>query len=245
MYDARVRAEALALVTSGRSLNTVSKRLGVSRAAIREWLRRPDALDVAGRCPAPAAPSPEYSALLGFYLGDGCLSAHPRTYALRVACDKNLAGIVEDVVNCVRAVHPERRTYLVPAEGVVVVQSYWKHWPCLFPQHGPGRKHERVLDMADWQWQIVERHPADFLRGLFHSDGCRVNNWTTRVVAGEKKRYDYPRWQFVNESADIMGWCGEALDLVGIAWRQTSPRTLSVSTRAAVAQLDALIGPKR
>jgi hypothetical protein len=98
--------------------------------------------------------------------------------------------------------------------------------------------------MTDWQWAIVTEHPADFLRGLFHSDGCRVNNWATRMVAGAKRRYEYPRWQFVNESAEIMGWCGEALDLVGIPWRQTTRRTLSVSTRGGVAKLDSLIGLK-
>ena len=102
--------------------------------------------------------------------------------------------------------HPERRTYLVPAPATITVQSYWKHWPCLFPQHGPGRKHERVLGMAEWQWAIVEQHPAAFLRGLFHSDGCRVRNWATRMVAGRKKRYDYPRWQFTNSSGEIRGW---------------------------------------
>ena len=47
-------------------------------------------------------------------------------------------------------------------------------------------------------------HPGDFLRGLFHSDGCRTNNWATRMVAGQKKRYDYPRWEFVNDSDDII-----------------------------------------
>ena len=98
--------------------------------------------------------------------------------------------------------------------------------------------------MTDWQREIVAAHPADFLRGLFHSDGCRVNNWATRMVAGKRKRYDYPRWQFVNESPDIMRWCGEALDLVDVPWRQTSRRTLSVSTRAGVARLDELIGRK-
>jgi hypothetical protein len=107
-----------------------------------------------------------------------------------------------------------------------------------------GRKHERSLVMADWQGEIVEAHPVDFLRGLFHSDGCRVNNWATRAVDGQQKRYDYPRWQFTNESADIMRWCGEALDLLDIPWRQTTRRTLSVSTRAGVARLDELIGLK-
>jgi hypothetical protein len=243
MYPPSFRRTALELLAGGRSLNSVSQKLGVSRAALRDWLADPASAD--GRdCPAPPEPTPEYAALLGFYLGDGCISAHARTHALRISCDRTLPGVVEDIVRCIRSVHPERRTYVVPAPGVAVVQSYWKHWPCLFPQHGSGRKHERALEMADWQRVIVDQHPADFLRGLFHSDGCRVQNWATRVVDGEKRRYDYPRWQFVNESADIMRWCGEALDLVGVAWRQTNRRTLSVSRREAVARLDVLIGLK-
>jgi hypothetical protein len=71
-----------------------------------------------------------------------------------------------------------------------------------------------------------------------------VNNWATRTVAGQRKRYEYGRWQFVNESSESRTWCGEALDLLGIPWRQTSRRTLSVSRREAVAALDSLIGPK-
>jgi hypothetical protein len=245
VHPAPVRRKALDLVGSGRSINAVSKELGVSRAAIREWLARPDAATAPPVCPALAISAPAYAALFGYYLGDGCVSAHPRTHALRISCDERLPGIVEDIRRCVSAVHPERRTYVVRAPGVIVVQSYWKHWPCLFPQHGPGRKHERELVMASWQREIVERHPADFLRGLFHSDGCRVRNWATRTVAGRRKRYEYPRWQFVNESPAIMRWCGEALDQVEIPWRQTTRRTLSVSTRAGVARLDELIGPKR
>jgi hypothetical protein len=128
--------------------------------------------------------------------------------------------------------------------GCTVITVSWKHWPCLFPQHGPGRKHTRELVMADWQRSIVEEHPAAFLRGLFHSDGCHVNNWATRMVAGEKRRYEYGRWQFTNESGDIMRWCGEALDLLEVPWRQTSRRTLSVSRREAVVRLDTLIGLK-
>jgi hypothetical protein len=147
-------------------------------------------------------------------------------------------------MDLMRTVKPRSRPHTRSGPGCTVITVSWKHWPCLFPQHGPGRKHERALEMTDWQREIVERYPADFLRGLFHSDGCRVNNWATRTVAGQKKRYDYPRWQFVNESAEIMRWCGEALDLVRIAWRQTNRRTLSVSRREAVGELDGLIGPK-
>jgi len=98
--------------------------------------------------------------------------------------------------------------------------------------------------MADWQWATIEDYPAAFLRGLFHSDGARVNNWATRIVGGRKKRYDYPRWQLVNASEEILGWCGEALHLVGVPWRRSGRRTLSVSKRAGVARLDELVGPK-
>ena len=64
-------------------------------------------------------------------------------------------------------------------------------------------------------------------------------------MGGELKRYDYPRWQFVNHSADIRRWCCEALDLVDVPWRQSSWKTISVSTRAGVARLDELVGLKR
>ena len=148
------------------------------------------------------------------------------------------------IADLMRRVKPGGRPHIRRITGCLSTSVGWKHWPCLFPQHGPGRKHERVLGMADWQWTIVRDHPADFLRGLFHSDGCRVRNWAPRPVAGELKRYDYPRWQFTNHSSEIRGWCCEALDLVGVPWRASNWKTISVSTRAGVARLDELIGLK-
>jgi hypothetical protein len=53
-----------------------------------------------------------------------------------------------------------------------------------------------------------------------------------------------PRWQFTNVSADIRALCCWALDLVGVAWRQSNHKTISVSRREAVAALDELIGLK-
>jgi len=187
----------------------------------------------------------EYALLLGFYLGDGCISKQRRTFSLRVSCDAGYPGIIDRVSRAVEAVHRSGRVCHVRGPGVIVVQNCWNHWPCLFPQHGPGRKHERELTLEPWQRTSVTAHPAQFLQGLFHSDGSRTNNWTTRTVAGVPKRYDYPRWQFVNHSADIRRWCTEALDLLGIPWRQSSWKCISVSTRAGVARLDELIGPKQ
>jgi hypothetical protein len=102
-------------------------------------------------------------------------------------------------------------------------------------------------DRSCWprgQREIVAVYPWGFLRGLLHSDGARVNNWTTRIVGGERRRYDYPRWQFVNASEDILGLCTSTLDHVGVPWRRSGRRTVSVSTRAGVAALDENVGLK-
>ena len=58
------------------------------------------------------------------------------------------------------------------------------------------------------------------------------------------KRYAYPRWQFTNCSDEIQQWCCDALDLVGVPWRRSNAKTISVSTRAGDARLDDLIGRK-
>jgi hypothetical protein len=250
MYPRGVREDAILLLQQGCSLSAVSRALGVSRSAVREWRD----VGVEGRhtvsdCPRCSGDTlsldaASYSALFGYYLGDGCLSPVRTHSVLRIACDAAYPGIIADTTRLVAAVHGGGSVCHVRAPGVVVVQNGWKHWPCLFPQHGPGRKHERVLGMADWQWLLVRAHPADFLRGLFHSDGSRVNNWATRPVAGVMKRYDYPRWQFTNCSTEIQQWCCDALDLVGVPWRRSNAKTISVSTRDGVARLDDLIGRK-
>lgn len=246
MYGPEVRTAALTLMGEGESLNRISQALGVSRAALRDWRDRGGTSPVRATCPVPLEPDTcaDYAALFGFYLGDGCLGRNPRTWSLRVSCDATYPGIVAEVTRLMLTVHPGCRVSQVPAPGVRVVQSWWNHWPCLFPQHGPGRKHERVLPMEDWQWEVVTAHPGDFLRGLFHSDGCRVRNWATRDVGGVTKRYEYSRWQFVNRSEQILGWCTDALDLVDVPWRRSNRWTISVSRRAGVARLDELIGPK-
>ncbi len=197
------------------------------------------------RCQGVPLDEPAYSELLGWYLGDGHISRGRRgVFNLHVYNDAQYEQDNVHIAELMSRVKPHGRPHSRHVPGCLVTTVSWKHWPCLFPQHGPGRKHERPIVLADWQRKVVEAEPAAFLRGLFHSDGSRVRNWATRVVAGERKRYDYPRWQFTNVSTDILGLCCWALDLVGVGWRRSNQKTISVSTRADVARLDGLIGPK-
>jgi hypothetical protein len=248
-------ASALAASDAGVSDADNARQHGVAVKTIRRWRRlyqrrgqprgQAHLRAACPRCEKAALDEPAYAELLGWYLGDGHLNLGRRgVYALHVYNDRRYTDLNEHVQELMRRVKPHSRPHTRALPGCIVMTVSWKHWPCLFPQHGPGRKHERELGMAEWQWAVVERHPADFLRGLFHSDGCRVNNWARRTVAGQPKRYDYPRWQFTNVSEEILGWCGDALDLVGVPWRRSNAKTLSVSTRAGVARLDELVGLK-
>jgi len=248
MYDEQTRTIALAEIARGESLNAISKRLGVSRATLRDWRDREGRRSYPKGCPVCAngkLPGSSYAHLLGLYLGDGCLSRHRRdVYALRIACDDAYPRLIDEAETAIVAVHPSRPVHRVRGVGCTSVVSYWKHWPCLFPQHGAGLKHRRRIELVGWQREIVAEHPELLLRGLFNSDGCRVANWATRTVAGEVKRYEYPRYMFSNESADIMRICQWALDLLDIPWRMPRRNALSVARRNAVARLDQFIGPK-
>ncbi|MGP3751786.1 helix-turn-helix domain-containing protein [Streptomyces sp. IBSNAI001] len=257
MYDLDTRRRALTLVAQGFSQNSVSKQTGISRAAIRSWLNRIEPLGYSrgAECPRcgdiPRLPDDPaaYSYLLGLYLGDGCVSSAKRgVYSLRIACADAWPGLIDACAEAVQRVRPANKVCRVQSQGCQYVQSFSKHWPCLFPQHGPGRKHSREIKLEPWQQQIVDAHAWEFVRGLIHSDGCRSTNWTTRMVGGIRKRYEYPRYWFTNVSDDIRRLYTDTLDKLGIEWthctRAGKDYNISVARRASVALMDAHVGPK-
>jgi hypothetical protein len=137
-----------------------------------------------------------------------------------------------------------RRVYRVQRQGCTMVTTLWRHWPCLFPQHGRGVKHARKIILADWQRAITADNPRRLLRGLIHSDGCRSVNTVHRPLPGGIRTYSYPRYFFSNMSVDIRRIYTDALDLLGIAWKQNRHNSISVARKEAVAALDEFIGPK-
>jgi hypothetical protein len=178
------------------------------------------------------------------YLGDGHIVEFPRSvYRLIVALDGIYPGIVDECCKAIAAVVPGALPGVHPQPGsrCVFVSKYSKQWPCLIPQHGPGRKHERPIVLRAWQRRLVHRHAEFFLRGLIHSDGCRFTN----PVRHGDKVYTYPRYNFSNASADIRKLFCDACDLLGVEWRVMNARNISVARRASVARLDEFVGPKR
>jgi hypothetical protein len=183
--------------------------------------------------------------LLGLYLGDGhMILGRKGVWVLSITCCDGWPGLMAQARLAMSEVMPSSKVFARARTGCTDIKSASKHWRCLFPQHGPGRKHQRRIELEPWQERIVAEYPGDFARGLFHSDGYRGINRVRRSVKDGDRWYEYPRYLFDNRSADIHRLCGEALDRLGVAWRFSKPTTISVARHEAVARLDVFVGPK-
>ncbi|MQA76368.1 MAG: transcriptional regulator [Solirubrobacterales bacterium] len=247
---------ALALIALGLNPSQVARRVGIPRGTVRDWAagktpKRPESSPPGEPCRGCAIHQrlgPElwtaYAYLLGIYLGDGCISRHPRgVFRLRVLLDRRYPRIVIEVREAMRAIVPSgiANVYQRPHERADEVSAFWKHWPCLLPQHGAGVKHRRSITLEHWQHGIVDLHPWSLLRGLIHSDGCRFTN----TIRHPRKTYRYPRYNFTNRSDDIRSLFCEYCDVVGVEWRRMNRWSISVARRDSVALMDRHIGPKR
>jgi hypothetical protein len=209
------------------------------QAGIEEIVERRRGVDCDGaKCDRVSNVSPvAYSYLLGQYLGDGSIASFPRgVFRLQVYSDLRYPGIIDEVLGAMAVVMPTSTVWIGQKTGCAIVSSYSKHWPCLFPQHAPGPKHLRRIELMSWQRAIVEQHPKEMLRGLIHSDGCRVLN----VGYGTP----YPRYHFTNHSSDIREIFLWVCSLLGVECRPNSQYNLSIARRASVARVDEFVGPK-
>ncbi len=231
------------LLAEGLNDCEVSRITGIPRSTVKDW--RSGARDGTSRDPSESdyqcggahdfssLPPTAYSYLLGMYLGDGYIARHRRgVFRLRIVSDNRYPGIIDECSRAMEAVMPGKRAYRLPRRPsrCIEVSMYSKHWPCLFPQHGPGRKHNRPIHLEPWQEQFVKEATQSFLRGLIHSDGCRVmaNDRGVKSV----------RYHFSNRSEDIKRLFCASLDSLGIKWTRPSDRQIAVYRKDAVARLD-------
>ncbi len=234
------RALVRDLLAQGHSDREASLMSGVSQNTVGRWRRSWPAIPICWR----PAHERSYAYLLGLYLGDGWLYVkRSGGVVLRVSLDAQYRRVVDDCWAAMVLSMPQCRPRLRSLSGceAVEVQACNKLWLHAFPQHGPGRKHERKIALEDWQQEIVDRHPEEFVRGLIHSDGCRTTNrFRTKLPSGRIAQYAYARYFFSNLSEDIRGLFCAACDALEVRWTLSNPRNVSVAHRLSVARLDAI-----
>lgn len=232
------------LIAAGVNDCEISRQTGIPRPTIRDWrtrppkqLRQPQAASACGiDHDFSALPPAAYSYLLGLYLGDGCISQHPRATRLRIVLDIKYPAIINRCREAMEFLMDGQYAGSVTKKGCVEVSMYSQHWPCLFPQHGPGRKHNRRIALEPWQQDLVDRATDEFIIGLIHSDGCRV-------IANDRGVTSI-RYHFSNRSEDIINLFTAALDSLEIPWTRSTKYIVSIYRKAATAYLDTFVGPK-
>jgi hypothetical protein len=249
VHPTSVRVAALKLVHLGLNDCEVGRRLGVPRTTIRDWRNPtyiPKTLSYGWLCPRCWRPAyrriefteTDYAELLGLYLGDGHITRGPRTDRLRLSLDSQYPTIVREAVALLERSFPHNRVgqHLEDRGSCAVVQIYSRHLTCLFPQHGPGKKHERPIVLEPWQEQILCHEPWAFLRGCIRSDGC--------VFINPTGKYRYLSYEFTNTSSDIRHLFVSACDRVGVTCR-TYGKRIRICRRDSVQLLAANVGTKR
>ena len=259
MHPPAIRAEAERLIVAGINDCEIARRTGIPRATVRDWRRptyvpRRDHLRECETCPRcwrasrPIRFTPEdYAELLGFYLGDGCISDHPRTQRMRITLDAKYPGLIEKARSLLTRCFPNNSVDLVKYRDgdCFAVSVYSGHLSCLFPQHGEGKKHERPIELESWQQLIVDAEPWAFIRACIWTDGCSFIN---RTDVHRAEPYEYLSYDFCNHSDDIVALFLAACDRVGVRTRPNcNPRGIwhvRINQRPSVALMLERVGQK-
>lgn len=248
MYSSSTPEYALALLDHGFNDCEVARKLNVPRSTVRCWRVRREQSSVASwptcpRCWRRASrpvrfTDTDYSELLGLYLGDGHIARAGRTHRLRLFLDSSYPGIIEDARRLIGRCFAANDVGLVHADdgATTILSLYCSHLICLFPQHGPGKKHERPIRLEPWQRRRIEAAPWAFLRGCIRSDGC--------VFINRTGPYSYLSYDFSNRSTEILALFASTCELAGVACR-VYPKRVRICQRKSVELLVANVGVKQ
>jgi hypothetical protein len=161
--------------------------------------------------------------LLGMYLGDGYISRGARTFRLRITLDLKYPVLIHDAERLLTRCFPCNRVDVVTGglKGECAdVSVYSTHLPCLLPQHGAGKKHERAIALEPWQASLLGLAPWPFVKACIRTDGCCFIN--------RHGRYEDLCYGFANKSGDIVRLFTQACAKAGVTTRTNFNATRAV-----------------
>lgn len=185
-----------------------------------------------------------YSYLLGLYLGDGHIVERKNrkdNFYFRIFQDSKYVNLIQYCRQQLEVLFPKNKTRLLNQNNCTVIIIAKKNLPHWFPQHGPGKKHNRDIILEKWQEEILEKYSKDFIKGLIHSDGSRYTQTQGKYIS--------IFYNFTNLSKDIMNLFQKYLDKLDIKYTsrvKTNGKQLmcEIRRKKEVLKLDEFIGPK-
>ena len=124
------------LIADGMNDCAIARITGIPRRTVRDWRCKPPIWprnrSESASCRAEhyfsTIPAEAYCYLLGLYLGDGCISRHPRSFQLRITLDSKYPAIVDRCRQAVDILMPRQCARCAAAigqlqRGVVVLKA--------------------------------------------------------------------------------------------------------------------------
>jgi len=187
-----------------------------------------------------------YSYVLGFYLGDGCLQhdkkKKTRSYTLFISNQANFHKMNQQISKSLEVLFQKKvvRIYKRKNSNCLNIKLTAVNLNLLFP-HGEGKKHERKIVLEDWQLNLIEKFPKEFIKGMLESDGCRFQ---ARKICST-----YYVYKFDNKSCDLHEILQRIAKILNLHFTFTSSKgnkihTTSFYKKEDVLFLDSFIGVK-
>jgi hypothetical protein len=181
------------LIAVGVNDAAIARQIGVPRATVRDW-RLPlrdsgEACErIAMRRRSGLRRAPRGGVLLRTRVVPrrGCVSRDRRVWRLRIVLDMKYPTIIGRCPEAINMLMSEQHAAIVQARECVDVTLYSKRWPCLLPQHGPGRKHTRLIRLEPWE-QARVNHATEV--GLFTGALDSLESPRTRSSGRRTARY--------------------------------------------------------
>ena len=165
----------------------IAEMCGVANKTVRRWRRLYQRRGVTRGANGSTCPgcqdrmldAADYALLLGAYLGDGHIVRDKRgVYLLSLSQDARYGALIDEWRSAVLAVKGGGSCHINSKPRCIAILGYWMHWPCLLPQHGAGRKHERPSRWSHGSERSSRLTRGRCCAGSCASDGCRITNWT-------------------------------------------------------------------
>jgi hypothetical protein len=231
-------AQVKSLYEKGVSKRAIAKETGIPRGTVYSIINR--GFETKFKTPSynphdyiTPDKYKHYAYALGCYLGDGCISKHPRTYVIRIATNSNDVDIISRQQRVLEFLFPNPVNVCKRECNCVDIKMYGSYLPTVFPQHGTGLKHKRKIKLEDWQLDICDKHPEFLFAGLVDTDGCRYIH--------TQKKYQWPTYQFTNMSEDIKDIFEKCCKLLGIKYSRTNHKNMYMRSAKNVQYIDNLL----
>jgi len=245
-YDIEIIKKVVSDFKNGKNKSQLSKEYNIPRATLKYWIQneftmkenRTSDKSIEVIIDDIKSKKSVYNFILGLYLGDGNISRNKMSYKLRIVQDSKYKNSIKEICKELKYFFGKNTT-IQNSQGCKIITIHDKNLPLYFPQHGVGKKHNRKIELVDYQTENIDYE--SLLKGLWISDGSFY-----KAILSEK--YSYERYNFTNKSVDIISLFEECLRKIDVRYTKDVRKDLvwriQIQKKSEVDKMKKVVGIK-